>query len=324
MQKTKFDVVTIGGATRDFFISSDKARVVNNKKSLKERKLLAFELGAKHYIEDLHSFLGGGACNTAIGFSKLKLKTAIKICIGVYEEGRWIKRTLKKEKVNTSLIKSTKEEPSGLSFIIIDSKSKSREHIAFSYRGANKYLDIDPKKIISTKWIYLASFSGENWVGQLKNISKIVKDQKIKLAFNPGSKQLEAGVTKLKGILKLTEVLLVNRDEAIELALSQQHYNQAPHINTLLRELKKMGPKIVVVTDGDKGAYAHDGEEFFFMRSLKINPVDTTGAGDAFSSGFVAGMIKYREDIKKALELGVRNGASVAQKIGAQTGLIRK
>lgn len=324
MQKAKLDVVTIGGATRDFFISSDKCRTVDNKKSLKERKLLAFELGAKHYIKDLHSFLGGGACNTAIGFSRLGLKTAIKICVGIHEEGKWIKKTLKREKVNISLIKSTREEPSGLSFIVIDSKSKSREHIAFSYRGANKYLDIDPKKIINTGWIYLASFSGKDWGKQLKNISKIVKDQNIKLAFNPGSKQLEAGASKLRGILKLTEVLLVNRDEAIELALSQHHYNQAPHINTLLRELKKMGPKIVVVTDGGKGAYAYDGEEFFFMRSLKINPVDTTGAGDAFSSGFVAGMIKYDENIKKSLELGVRNGASVAKKMGAQTGLIRK
>jgi ribokinase len=324
MQKTKFDVVTIGGATRDFFISSDKCRVVDNKKSLKERKLLAFELGAKHYIKDLHSFLGGGACNTAIGFSRLGLKTSVKICVGVFEEGRWIKNTLKKEKVDISLIKSTRAEPSGLSFIIIDSKSKSREHIAFSYRGANKYLDIDPKKRLNTKWIYLASFSGENWASQLKNISKIVKDQNINLAFNPGSKQLEAGVPKLKGILKLTEVLLINRDEAIELALSQQHYNQAPHINTLLRELKKMGPKIVVITDGDRGAYAYDGEEFFFMKSLKINPVDTTGAGDAFSSGFVAGMIKYDENIKKSLELGVKNGASVAKKVGAQAGLIKK
>ena len=44
----------------------------------------------------------------------------------------------------------------------------------------------------------MASFSGGNWASQLKKISKVVKDQKIKLAFNPGSKQLEAGAAKLR------------------------------------------------------------------------------------------------------------------------------
>ena len=69
----------------------------------------------------------------------------------------------------------------------------------------------------------------------------------------------------------------------------------------LLKELKKMGPKIVAITDGSKGAYAYDGKEVFFQRALKIAAVDTTGAGDAFSSGFVAGMIKYKEILKNLL-----------------------
>ncbi len=324
MAKNKFDVVTIGGVTRDFFISSDKGRIVENKKNLKERSLLAFELGAKIYIDDLHSYLGGGACNTAIGFSRLKLKTAIRVCVGKDEEGILIKKVLRKEKVNISLVKETNEEPSGFSSVVINSRSKYREHVVFSYRGANKYLTIDPKKKLNTDWIYLASFSGKNWEKQLKNIAKIVKNQNIKLAFNPGSRQLDAGASKIKNLLKLTEVLLLNRDEALELALSRHYYTQSPHINTLLRKLKVLGPKIVVITDGSKGAYAYNGKDFFFMRALKIETVDTTGAGDAFSSGFVSGMIKYKEDIKKSLELGIRNGASVAQKMGAQAGLLRR
>lgn len=320
----KFDIITIGGATRDFFISTDKGTIIDNKKNLKERKLLAFEYGAKIYLQGLDSSLGGGACNTAVGFSRLKLKTAIKVCINEKREGDWIKKTLKKEKVDTSLIENNTEEPSGFSFIVVAGNTKTRDHVAFSYRGSNKYLKISANEKLNSKWIYLTSFSGDNWEQQLKNITNIVKKQKIKLAFNPGSRQLEGGFTKLKNILKVTEVLLVNRDEAMELVLSKQHYNQAPHIDTLLRELGKYCPNTVVITDGSKGAYACHDREFYFKKAIKIDAIDTTGSGDAFGSGFVAGFIKGGGDIKKGLEMGVKNGASVAKNFGPQEGLLRK
>ncbi|NCF75276.1 MAG: hypothetical protein GWO87_02195, partial [Xanthomonadaceae bacterium] len=214
------------------------------------------------------------------------------------------------------------KEISGFSFIIIDKTIKSKEHIIFSYRGANKYLKINPKEKFNTKWFCVSSFSGAKWQLELKNISQIVKNQNIKLAFNPGPRQLEAGISKLKFILKITDVLLLNREEAIELILSKHYYNQAPHIEFLLKELYFYSPNLVVITDGTNGVYAYDGKDFYRQKSAKVKAVDTTGAGDAFFSGFIFGLIKYKRDIKEALKIGVKNGASVVKKIGAQEGLL--
>ncbi|MBT4277532.1 hypothetical protein HOD96_02170 [Candidatus Falkowbacteria bacterium] len=317
-----FDIITIGGATKDFFILTNKGEIVRNKKSLTKQKLLAFEYGAKIYTNELYTCLGGGACNTAVGFSRLGLKIAAKICVNEQLEGEWIKKVLIKEKVSVKYIKNNTKEPSGFSSIVINSDSKSRDHIAFCCRGTNKFLKINPRESWKTKWIYLSSFSGKEWVLQFKNIVKIVKKKNIKLAFNPGFRQIESGINKLKDILKLTEVLIVNRDEAIELVLSKHHYNQAPHIKELLSKLYKYCPNLIIITDGSRGVYAYDGKEFYFEKAKKVKAVDTTGAGDAFSSGFIGGLVK-NGDIKKSLKLGIKNGGSVVTKMGAQKGLIR-
>ncbi|MCD4705658.1 carbohydrate kinase family protein [bacterium] len=322
MFKTKYDIITIGGATRDFFVLTEKG-IILSKKNIIAKKFLSFELGSKIYAQSLQSSLGGGACNTAIGFSKLGLKTSIKICVNEKEEGDWIKKRLQEKKVNISQVVNTNKESSGFSFIIIDSGIKSKEHIIFSCRGANKYLKINPKEKFNTKWFYLSSFSGDKWQSQLKNINQIIKNQNIKLAFNPGRRQINAGISKLKFILKNTQVLILNREEAIELILLKYHHSQAPHIKSLLKELYFYSPNLVVITDGTNGVYAYDGEKFYKQKSLKVKAVDTTGAGDAFASGFVFGLIKYKGNIKKALKLGVKNGASVVKQIGAQQGLLK-
>ncbi|MEA2088990.1 MAG: carbohydrate kinase family protein [Patescibacteria group bacterium] len=321
MFKAKYDIITIGGVTRDFFVLTEKG-VILSKKNIVAKKFLSFELGSKIYAQSLRSSLGGGACNTAVGFSKLGLKTSIKICVNEKEEGDWIKQKLKEKKVDISQVVNTNKEASGFSFIIIDSGIKSKEHIIFSCRGANKYLKINPKEKFNTKWFYLSSFSGDNWQSQLKNINQIIKNQNIKLAFNPGRRQINEGISKLKFILKNTQVLILNREEAIELILLKHYYSQAPHIKLLLKELYVYSPNLIIITDGTNGVYAYDGKKFYKQKSLKVKVIDTTGAGDAFSSGFIFGFIKYKGDIKKALKLGVKNGASVVKKIGAQEELL--
>ncbi|NCF75472.1 MAG: hypothetical protein GWO87_03235, partial [Xanthomonadaceae bacterium] len=131
MPKIKYDIITIGGATRDFFIATKKG-VILDKKDLIMEKFLSFKLGTKIYVQNLQSSLGGGACNTAVGFSKLGLKTSIKICLNKGEEGEWIRRKLKEKKVDVNQVMNINKEISGFSFIIIDKTIKSKEHIIFS------------------------------------------------------------------------------------------------------------------------------------------------------------------------------------------------
>ena len=89
----------------------------------------------------------------------------------------------------------------------------------------------------------------------------------------------------------------------------------------LMEEMRKLGPKIVVITDGINGAYAHDGENHYFMPVYPHEPFERTGAGDAFSSTFVTGLAMGKS-IEEALMMAPINSMSVVQKIGAQAGLL--
>jgi ribokinase len=89
----------------------------------------------------------------------------------------------------------------------------------------------------------------------------------------------------------------------------------------LARELSKLGPKIVVVTDGPAGAYCFDGDKDYFAPIIEAPVIERTGAGDAFGSGFMAAII-YGKSVEDALLWGSKNSASVLGHVGPQKGLL--
>ncbi|MDP3964832.1 MAG: carbohydrate kinase family protein, partial [bacterium] len=144
---------------------------------------------------------------------------------------------------------------------------------------------------------------------------------KIKLAWNPGSTQIKAGRGKLSRLLSKTEILILNRDEAIELAGTSAK-NSNPR--SLVKTLRSWGPKVVVITNGKKGVYAYAGEKVVFHQALVGKQTDTTGAGDAFGSTFVAGYIRSRGELALPLREAAVNSSSVVRQVGAQAGLLRR
>ena len=99
---------------------------------------------------------------------------------------------------------------------------------------------------------------------------------------------------------------------------------QLKNTEFLLRTVQGWGPGMVVITCGEKGAYVIDNGQVYFEKVKKVKAVDTTGAGDAFGASFVAGLIFYKNDVRKALKLGMLNSASVVARVGAQAGLLTR
>ncbi|EKD43914.1 MAG: hypothetical protein ACD_72C00075G0004, partial [uncultured bacterium] len=91
----------------------------------------------------------------------------------------------------------------------------------------------------------------------------------------------------------------------------------------MLRQLMQLGPRIVVITDGAKGAYCFDGMNVYFQGIFDLPVLEKTGAGDAFASGFISAVI-HGLNVKHALRWGSANAAFVVQKIGGQAGLLTK
>jgi ribokinase len=129
---------------------------------------------------------------------------------------------------------------------------------------------------------------------------------------------MEAGAERLKRIYQHTQVLILNREEAVTVGGGNHE-----DVHDLINRLHALGPRIVVVTDGPSGAYASDGENRFKMPLYPDPgpPVDRTGAGDAFASTFIAALAKGNT-IEGALQWAPINSMSVVQKVGAQAGLL--
>ncbi len=321
----KYDIITIGGATEDITFYTREGILIKNKKDILRQKLLAFEYGAKIKIDKAHSTFGGGAANAAACLARLNFRVAAMVAIGDDSRGERIIANFQKQGVNTSLVKKIKDIETGFSFLLV---GPGNEHIVFSNRAANSKLQItkeDLNNLKNCQWIYLTSLSG-NWRSVLRCIFSL---NKIKIAWNPGHIQLNSGIKTIGRWLTKTEVLVLNKDEAIELVVSDKQYRNSSsrflnNIKNLLKILKEWGPNIMVITNGRYGADAYDGVNFYYQPALKEKRrVDTTGVGDAFGSTFIAGLNIYNRDIQKSMHLAARNTASVIAKQGAQNGLIK-
>lgn len=322
----KYDFITIGGVTEDITFYTQDGILIDNKKDILRQKLLAFEYGAKLKIDKAFSSFGGGAANTAVNFSGLGFRVATLVSLGRDDRAGRIMKNFKKQRIDTRLVQRSRNRETGFSFLLV---GQDNEHIVFSNRAANKELKIrnyELRMLKKAKWIYITSLSGK-WQEVLR---RIFSKENFKIAWNPGHIQLNYGKKALGKYLKKTEVLIVNKDEAIELVLSDKEYSleQGQFLNSirnLLRILKSWGAGIVVITNGNKGAHAYNGKKVYYQKILKESRrVDTTGVGDAFGSSFVAGMELFDGDIQKAMHLGVKVTASVIAQQGAQNGFLTR
>ncbi|MFA6308086.1 MAG: carbohydrate kinase family protein [Patescibacteria group bacterium] len=314
-------ITTIGGATRDIMFYTDDMVIIDNKKDLLRQKLIGFEYGAKVYSEDVHFVFGGGGMNVAVGLASLGIRTQAILSIGDDLVAKEILTYLQNKNVSTKLVQVQQKLKTGTSSII--NVGRFNEHVIFAYRGANNKIDLSQAiiKKINTPWLYLTSLSG-NFKSGLDRLFEHCQNKKINIVWNPGSNQLKLGLKGLARYMKTTAVFDVNRDEALELAMSVQANNTKNNINSLLRFLHQYGQKLTVITDGHKGAYLYDGKKIYFRAAFKRKGINTTGAGDSFGSGLTAGLIKYKWDLEKSLKLGIMNSNSVIMKIGAQVGLL--
>ena len=321
----KYDIIAIGGATEDITFFTKEGVLIKNDNDVLHQSLLAFKYGSKVKIDSAHSTFGGGAANAAVNLAGLGLRVAALIAVGADNRGQAVMNNLKKKKVDLRLVQKLKNIETGFSFLLM---GRGNEHIVFSNRAANEKIRIsarDLKIFNQARRLYLTSLSGD-WESILENVFK----SKTPIAWNPGHRQLKGGVKKIGRYLAQTDILIVNKDEAIELVYSDQKFRRkgGEYLNdpkNLLIAIKGYGPRIVVVTNGREGAECYDGKIFYHQDIIKEQKaVDTTGVGDCFGSTFVAGLKIFKGDIQKSLLAGVINTASVVGLQGAQNGLLSK
>lgn len=310
----KFDVISIGSATRDVFISSESLISVASP-SAKTGKAFQLNLGSKFEVSKIVLSSGGGGTNAAVTFARQGLKTA---CIGIVGQdinGLDILNLLMQEGVDTRYFQKHDDDMTAYSIILVD---PAGERTILSYKGEGQHFDISkiPFDELDSQWLFLDSLGG-NFELLEKSVSW-AKENGVKIASNPGGKELAHGLDKLRPILAEMDLVITNQEEASDL-LSIPYTNE----NEIFKAMDDIVKGIFVMTKGPAGVAVSDGKEKY-IASIPDSPVvERTGAGDAFSSGFVAEYIRSG-DISKAIQFATANASSVVTKYGAKDGILRK
>ncbi|RLG15142.1 MAG: hypothetical protein DRN66_00185 [Candidatus Nanohalarchaeota archaeon] len=316
----KYDITTIGSATIDTFVDTNIAE---------REHTISYPVGAKLTVENIQFFIGGGGTNTAVSFARLGLKTAYLGKIGDHFK-KDIIDMLKKEKIKF-VGKITKDMNDHS--IILDTKKHNRTIL--TYKGASNKLtmkDIDLDGI-KTGWFYFCSMMGDAFKTQIA-LSDFAQKKGINVAFNPSYYQIKAHRKELGRILKNTEIIIFNKEEAIGLVLGidakadpgkvKKFYGKDSRENMidLLKKIRSIGVKIICITDGKNTTYTYDGETLYeFEPHKEIKALERTGAGDAFASTLVAAIAKGKP-LDFALWMATINSESVIQNYGAKNILL--
>ncbi len=326
-----YDIITIGSATQDVFIQSDVASIVSVSQVAKKSEFMSFPYGAKTEIADFTKALGGGAVNTATNLAHIGMKTSTIIKLGNDEVNSLIKLKLAQSGVDIRNVIDSTKDLTGFSIILV---SFQGDRTVLAHRGANAHViekEINFDAIKDSRWMYVSPLSGDsNKV--LDKIAKFCKENNVKLAINAGTTALKKGAKYFDKILKSAQIVVMNKEEATLVTKIQvrpdtkqtkfSHCEIHPDIEAMLKALRGDSDTIVTITDGKNGSYCYDGKEIYICPTYHAKVVSTLGAGDAFSSTFVASVDKFNYDIERALKYGTINSASVCEHFGAQEGFL--
>jgi ribokinase len=309
----KLDVISVGDIVTDAFIKllDDKAVTYKNEQG----KWLAVPFGTKlpyDHVEILNAV--GNAANAAVSFARLGLKTAFVTNVGGDQAGRDMVTTLEAENVDHRFVRVNPGKQSNYHYVLWykDERTILIKHEEYDYHWPH----FQPGDI--PRWLYFSSIS-ENALPYHDQVADwLEQNQEVKFAFQPGTFQMKAGIERLQRLYARTEVLILNREEAV--LVSGGNYD---NLHDLLDRLHGIGPKTVVITDGPDGAYASDGKQRLKMPLYPDPepPKERTGAGDAFASTFVAALAKGNS-LEGALQWAPINSMNVVQHTGAQAGLL--
>ncbi len=268
-------------------------------------------VGTKADIDDVSYEVGGGGTNSAVSFSRHGHESIFIGNIGHDIAGEAVIACLDEEGIDSSYVSKVKKH-TGCSVILLD--RRSGERTILTYRGASaKFSNLDPEILEKTRpdWLYITSLRGD-----LKTLSAFCQKAKsinTKIMLNPGKLELKNKHELLK-IISHVDILLLNKTEASELV-------PGTLLTELLTRLNNYVPN-VIITDGQSGAIATNGTETYrigLYEDLRVK--DTTGAGDAFGSGFLA-HFAADHSFSDSLVFASANSTFVVSKLGAKTGIL--
>lgn len=295
MTKSNVNVIVIGSTNTDMIVSTN--RFPNPGETVIGKNFLMTQ--------------GGKGANQAVAASRMNAKVTFITRLGKDIFGKESLKNLENENIDISKVQIDSTEHSGIALITVDKDAENNIVVA---PGANSKLFFSSeelREIITVNSIVLIQL--EIPIETVKQIAKLTKEKGAYLVLNP------APVFPLDpDILANIDIITPNEKEASILAgIAVTDKNSASKAAQIIHAL---GPKIVIITLGSKGAFLSTGDEAIIIPSYPVVAVDTTAAGDVFNGALVAA-IAQGENIMNAVRQGCKASAISVTKRGAQVSI---
>ncbi|MBK5441837.1 winged helix-turn-helix transcriptional regulator [Peribacillus sp. TH16] len=250
---------------------------------------------------------GGIARNFAENLSRLGCSTTLMACVGDDKEGNWILNETKRQGVDVSQVWVLPTERTGTFTTLLDINGES----IVSMADMNIYEKITTS-MFEEKWSYIISsqavFLDTNIPKEcLSYLINRCRDENIPMYIDPVS---TAKARKLPFRLDGVELLMPNREEAEILA--EIKIESIKDCQLACEKIRQRGVQKVIITLGDQGVYYFSTEESGHLPPFKTDVVDVTGAGEAFSSCAIYGILN-EESLFSACKLGLAGAALTIQ-----------
>jgi len=260
---------------------------------------------------------GGCAANTAIVLSRLGVRAAVAGKVGQDVFGDFLEQDLRQRGIDTgSLSRSPHRSTSKTVVLTVEGEDRRFLHTV----GANADFgveDIDPSVIGRGDVFYVGGYFVLPGLegGALADLCASARDSGARtildVAVPSGGERIS--LDRLAEILPHIDLFVPNGDEARALTGEEDPDRQA-------KRLRQAGAAAVVVTMGPEGSFFLDADRSIFVAAPKVDVVDGSGAGDAFTAGLIAAWLEGW-DMKRAIPFASVLGASACTRLGCTTGV---
>ena len=301
------DLMTVGDIKLDTFILVPDASVMCALHMPDCKLCIAY--GKKIPVVAMTSEIAGSAPNVAVGVAKFQKKTGVVSVMGEDDVHVHAKSFLKRHKVSATHVVARPGVRSSAATVLTYKTESTQfvDHANVEYRL--------PDTTKHASWLHVSEL-GEGYEQLYTDAIAMKKHHGTQISFNPGAVQIAEEKTVLFQLLRVTNILFINMNEARTLL----HIQNGESVHGVVAGLHHLGPTIVALTDGANGAYAFDGTSLVFAPAFPGERVEATGAGDAFSSGFLGAML-HNLSVDDAVRFGSANAASVITQVGPTAGL---
>lgn len=281
------------------------------------KEYTAIEYSSKLNVKSLKFTPGGSAANVAVNLKHIGLQTSYIGKLGDEFMGKMAIEDMKQAGVQLESCFTTDEDKTGLSVILITPFGKDRSILA--YKGAN---DLIRPAEINDEWLHKArhlqwtSLTSQSGVDSIEKCIDIVKGHGGTIFACPSISIMRNNLEGARRLVSKSDVLLLNKEELAALT---------GHERSLLglKKALSMGPSMVACTNGGAGVKVTDGHDMIVAPVYEVDVVDTTGAGDAFASGFIYAYMNNK-DMETMIKFGSAMAMFECSVLGVRDGIPRE